>query len=79
MRHTRRRGRQWFFFLVGVLVFAVQFIFGELLFQQTRHQLMMREFSLSVAQPIRVVNTYKEENHNRRPCRGGPRRGGSDA
>ena len=43
-----------------------------------RRQLMMREFSSSVAQPIGVV-TCKEENHNRSPCRGGLRRGGSDA
>ena len=34
-------------------------------------KLMMHEFLLLIAQSIRVVDTCKEENHNRRPYRGG--------
>ena len=60
MHHARRRRRQWFFFLVGVLSLLCNLYF-ENFRSHKRRQLMMREFSSSVAQPSRVVDTCKEE------------------
>ena len=60
MHHARRRRRQWFFFLVGVLSLLCN-LYLENSRSHRRRQLMMCEFSSSIAQPSRVVDTCKEE------------------